>query len=121
MVGFGPAERGSQLFQEVAAARRRRLGSAFGGSEPTMSRASSWSPTRPRRRPIDSRTTSSAPSIVHRALDEGGRSPAAQLLKQHAAARDAILQALTGRSGIAARHERNPEGTYEAFSGTDAT
>jgi len=55
--------------------------------------------------------------------DEGGRSPAAQLLKQQGVTRDAIFQALTGVRGSQRVTTENPEGTYQALEryGRDLT
>src|SRR3989442_9774634 len=55
--------------------------------------------------------------------DEGGRSPAAQLLKQNTVTRDTILQALTSVRGSQRVTNENPEGTYQALEryGRDLT
>jgi ATP-dependent Clp protease ATP-binding subunit ClpB len=55
--------------------------------------------------------------------DEGGRSPAAQLLKQQGVVRDTILQALTSVRGSQRVTNENPEGTYQALEryGRDLT
>jgi ATP-dependent Clp protease ATP-binding subunit ClpB len=55
--------------------------------------------------------------------DEGGRSPAAQLLKQRGATRDSIFQALTSVRGSQRVTNENPEGTYQALEryGKDLT
>src|SRR5260221_10780435 len=55
--------------------------------------------------------------------DEGGPSPAAQLLKQHKVTRDSILQALTSVRGSQRVTNENPEGTYQALEryGRDLT
>src|SRR6184192_3927777 len=55
--------------------------------------------------------------------DETGRSPGAQLLKQHGITRDTILQALTAVRGSQRVTSQNPEGTYQALEryGRDLT
>jgi len=55
--------------------------------------------------------------------DETGRSPAAQLLKQHGITRDTILQSLTTVRGSQRVTTENPEGTYQALEryGRDLT
>ncbi len=55
--------------------------------------------------------------------DETGRSPAAQLLKQHGVTRDTILQALTSVRGSQRITNENPEATYQALEryGRDLT
>jgi ATP-dependent Clp protease ATP-binding subunit ClpB len=55
--------------------------------------------------------------------DESGRSPGAQLLKQHGVTRDPILQALTGVRGSQRVTNENPEATYQALEryGRDLT
>jgi ATP-dependent Clp protease ATP-binding subunit ClpB len=54
---------------------------------------------------------------------EGGRAPAAGLLKQRGASKDAILQALTAVRGSQRVTDQNPEGKYQALEryGRDLT
>ena len=47
--------------------------------------------------------------------DEAGRSPGAQLLKQHAVTKDSIFAALAGVRGSQRVTSQNPEGTYQAL------
>jgi ATP-dependent Clp protease ATP-binding subunit ClpB len=56
-------------------------------------------------------------------VDEGGRSPAAQVLKAHGVTHDAVLQALTSVRGSQRVTNENPEGTYQALEryGRDLT
>jgi ATP-dependent Clp protease ATP-binding subunit ClpB len=102
----------------------KKLPTAFGGAEPSMS---------PRLKLVTDQAQAEADrlkddfvSTEHLFIalsDEGGRSPSAQLLKKHAAGRDAILQALTSVRGSQRVTNENPEGTYEALTryGRDLT
>jgi ATP-dependent Clp protease ATP-binding subunit ClpB len=111
----------------VARAARELLAkipSAYGGSEPGLS-------------PRLNRVTTAAESEAARMkddfvstehlfidiADEGGRSPAAELLKQHGVTRDTILQALTSIRGSQRVTSENPESTYKALEryGRDLT
>ncbi len=101
-----------------------RIPSAYGGSEPGLS-------------PRLSKVTTAAESEASRMkdefvstehlfiaiADEGGRSPAAQLLKQLGVVRDTILQALASVRGSQRVTTENPEGTYQALEryGRDLT
>ncbi len=102
----------------------KKLPAAYGGSEPGMS---------PRLTLVTDQAQAEADrlkddfvSTEHLFIalsDESGRSPSAQLLKQHGIARDAILQALTTVRGSQRVTSANPEGTYEALEryGRDLT
>src|SRR5216117_594178 len=84
-----------------------RIPSAYGGSEPGLS---------PRLSKVT--TTDEFVSTEHLFIaiaDEGGRSPAAQLLKQLGVVRDTILQALASVRGSQRVTTENPEGTYQAL------
>ena len=101
-----------------------KIPSAYGGAEPGLS-------------PRLNKVTTTAEAEAARMKDEyvstehlfialaeeGGRSPAAQLLKQHGVTRDAILQALTSVRGSQRVTNENPEGTYQALEryGRDLT
>src|SRR6266545_3922821 len=101
-----------------------RIPSAYGGSEPGLS---------PRLNKVTTAAESDASrmkdefvSTEHLFIavaDEGGRSPAAQLLKQQGVTRDTILQALTSVRGSQRVTSENPEGTYQALEryGRDLT
>src|SRR5881397_2657402 len=101
-----------------------RIPSAYGGSEPGLS---------PRLNKVTAATESeagrmtdeyvSAEHLFIAIADVGGRSPAAQLLKQQGVTRDAILHALTGVRGSQRVTNENPEGTYQALEryGRDLT
>ena len=101
-----------------------RIPSAYGGSEPGLS---------PRLNKVTAAAESeagrmtdeyvSAEHLFIAIADEGGRSPAAQLLKQQGVTRDAILHALTGVRGSQRVTNENPEGTYQALEryGRDLT
>jgi ATP-dependent Clp protease ATP-binding subunit ClpB len=101
-----------------------RIPSAYGGSEPGLS---------PRLNKVTSAAEAEASrmkdefvSTEHLFIavaDEGGRSPAAQLLKQQSVVRDTILQALTSVRGSQRVTNENPEGTYQALEryGRDLT
>src|SRR5882672_4780061 len=103
----------------VARSARELLGklpSAYGGAEPGLS---------PRLNKVTAAAEAEASrmkdeyvSTEHLFIaiaDEGGRSPAAQLLKQHGVTRDAILQALTNVRGSQRVTSENPESTYQAL------
>jgi ATP-dependent Clp protease ATP-binding subunit ClpB len=101
-----------------------KLPSAYGGAEPTLS---------PRLNKVTSAAEDEASrmkddyvSTEHLFIsiaDEGGRSPAAQLLKQNNVTRNTILQALTSVRGSQRVTNENPEGTYQALEryGRDLT
>ena len=112
---------------QVARAARdlvAKLPSAYGGAEPTLS---------PRLNKVTSAAEDEASrmkddyvSTEHLFIsiaDEGGRSPAAQLLKQNNVTRNTILQALTSVRGSQRVTNENPEGTYQALEryGRDLT
>src|SRR6185295_14797147 len=112
---------------QIARAARDQIGklpSAYGGAEPTLS---------PRLNKLTtaaedeaSRMKDEYVSTEHLFLviaDEGGRSPAAQLLKQNNVTRNTILQALTSVRGSQRVTNENPEGTYQALEryGRDLT
>jgi ATP-dependent Clp protease ATP-binding subunit ClpB len=102
----------------------KKIPSAYGGAEPGLS---------PRLNKVATAAESDADrmkdeyvSTEHLFIaiaDEGGRSPAALLLKQHGVTRDTILQALTGVRGSQRVTNENPEGTYQALEryGRDLT
>jgi ATP-dependent Clp protease ATP-binding subunit ClpB len=102
----------------------KKIPSAYGGSEPGLS---------PRLNKVAAAAESDADrmkdeyvSTEHLFIaiaDEGGRSAAAQLLKQHGVTRDTILQALTSVRGSQRVTNANPEGTYQALEryGRDLT
>src|SRR5438132_13077018 len=113
--------------EQLARAAREliaKIPSAYGGSEPGLS---------PRLNKVTTAAESDAAqlkdeyvSTEHLFLaiaDEGGRSAAAQLLKQHNVTRNTILQALTGVRGSQRVTTENPEGTYQALEryGRDLT
>jgi ATP-dependent Clp protease ATP-binding subunit ClpB len=101
-----------------------RIPSAYGGSEPGLS---------PRLNQVTTAAEAEASrmkdefvSTEHLFIavaDEGGRSPAAQLLKQQGVGRDTILQALASVRGSQRVTNENPEGTYQALEryGRDLT
>jgi ATP-dependent Clp protease ATP-binding subunit ClpB len=101
-----------------------RIPSAYGGSEPGLS---------PRLNKVTTAAEAEASrmkdefvSTEHLFIavaDEGGRSPAAQLLKQQGVVRDTILQALTSVRGSQRVTNENPESTYQALEryGRDLT
>jgi ATP-dependent Clp protease ATP-binding subunit ClpB len=101
-----------------------KIPSAYGGSEPGLS---------PRLNKVTAAAEAEAGrmkdefvSTEHLFIaiaDEGGRSPAAQLLKQMGVSRDTILQALAGVRGSQRVTTENPEGTYQALEryGRDLT
>jgi ATP-dependent Clp protease ATP-binding subunit ClpB len=100
------------------------LPSAYGGSEPGLS---------PRLNKVATAAEAEAArmkdeyvSTEHLFIaiaDEGGRAPAAQLLKQNKVTRDSILQALATVRGSQRVTNENPEGTYQALEryGRDLT
>jgi ATP-dependent Clp protease ATP-binding subunit ClpB len=102
----------------------KKLPAAYGGAEPGMS---------PRLKLVTDQAQAEADRLKDEFVstehlfialaDEGGRSPAALLLKQQGVGRDAILQALTGVRGSQRVTNENPEGTYEALEkyGRDLT
>jgi len=108
----------------AARALLSRIPSAYGGSEPGLS---------PRLNKVATAAEAEASrmkdefvSTEHLFIaiaDEGGRSPAAQLLKQHGIVRDTILQALASVRGSQRVTSENPEGTYQALEryGRDLT
>ena len=114
-----PAAIGSAARQLLA-----KLPTAFGGAEPPLS---------PRLRLVLDRAQAEAThmkddfvSTEHvfiATTDEAGRSPAAQLLKDHKVTRDTILQALTSVRGSQRVTNENPEATYQALEkyGRDLT
>ncbi len=101
-----------------------KLPSAYGGAQPGMS---------PRLKLVTDQAQAEADRLkdeyvstehlVIAIADEGGRSPAAQLLKQHGVNRDSILQSLTSVRGSQRVTNENPEGTYQALEryGRDLT
>ncbi|HEV2984724.1 MAG TPA: ATP-dependent chaperone ClpB [Vicinamibacterales bacterium] len=112
---------------QVARAGRElvaKIPSAYGGSEPGLS---------PRLNKVATAAEAEASrmkddfvSTEHLFIaiaDEGGRSPAAQLLKQQGVARDTVLQALASVRGSQRVTNENPEGTYQALEryGRDLT
>jgi ATP-dependent Clp protease ATP-binding subunit ClpB len=113
-----------EQFARAARELIAKIPSAYGGSEPGLS---------PRLNKVTTAAESDAAqmkdeyvSTEHLFLaiaDEGGRSAAAQLLKQHNVTRSTILQALTGVRGSQRVTTENPEGTYQALEryGRDLT
>src|SRR5438093_12733570 len=101
-----------------------KLPSAYGGAQPGLS---------PRLKLVTDQAQAEADRLkdeyvstehlVIAIADEGGRSPAAQLLKQHGITRDSILQSLTTVRGSQRVTTENPEGTYQALEryGRDLT
>jgi ATP-dependent Clp protease ATP-binding subunit ClpB len=101
-----------------------KLPSAYGGAQPGMS---------PRLKLITDQAQAEADRLKDEFVstehlfisiaDESGRSPSAQLLKQHGITRDSILQALTTVRGSQRVTTENPEGTYQALEryGRDLT
>jgi ATP-dependent Clp protease ATP-binding subunit ClpB len=102
----------------------KRLPQAYGGSQPGMS---------PRADLVTQKAEAEAARLKDEFVstehlfiaiaDESGRSPGAQLLKQHGVTRDSILQALTSVRGSQRVTNENPEGTYQALEryGRDLT
>src|SRR5437016_11596549 len=101
-----------------------RLPQAYGGSQPGMS---------PRFNLVTQKAEAEADRLKDEYVstehlfiaiaDESGRSPSAQLLKQHGITRDGILQSLTSVRGSQRVTSENPEGTYQALEryGRDLT
>src|SRR5438105_760848 len=93
-----------------------KLPSAYGGSEPGLS---------PRLNNVTSAAEAEAAQmkdeyvstehLVIAVADEGGRAPAAQLLKQHGVTHNTSLQALASVRGSQRVTNENPEGTYQAL------
>jgi ATP-dependent Clp protease ATP-binding subunit ClpB len=111
----------------IAKAARELVGklpSAYGGAQPGLS---------PRLKLVTDQAQAEADRLkdeyvstehlVIAIADEGGRSPAAQLLRQHGITRDTILQSLTSIRGSQRVTNENPEGTYQALEryGRDLT
>ena len=101
-----------------------RIPSAYGGSEPGLSPRLNTVTTAAEAQA--SRMKDEFVSTEHLFIaiaDEGGRSPAAQLLKPLGITRDTILQALTSVRGSQRVTTENPEGTYQALEryGRDLT
>jgi ATP-dependent Clp protease ATP-binding subunit ClpB len=111
----------------IAAATRellKKLPSAYGGSEPTLS---------PPLRTVTDQAQAEADRLKDEYVstehlfiaiaDEAGRSPAAQMLRQRGITRDSILQSLTSVRGSQRVTTENPEGTYQALEryGRDLT
>src|SRR5881396_2156461 len=102
----------------------KKLPQAYGGAEPSMS---------PRLKLVTDQAEAEAERLKDEYVstehlfiaiaDEGGRAPAAQLLKQQGVTRDTILQALTTVRGSQRVTNENPEGTYQALEryGRDLT
>jgi ATP-dependent Clp protease ATP-binding subunit ClpB len=101
-----------------------KLPSAYGGAQPGMS---------PRLKLVTDQAQAEADRLKDEFVstehllvaiaDEAGRSPSAQLLKQHGVTRDAIFKALTTVRGSQRVTNENPEGTYQALEryGRDLT
>jgi ATP-dependent Clp protease ATP-binding subunit ClpB len=101
-----------------------KLSQAYGGAEPMLS---------PRLRLVTDAAQAEADRmkdeyvstehLLIAIVDEAGRSPAAQLLKQSGITRDTVLQALTSVRGSQRVTSENPEGTYQALEryGRDLT
>ena len=117
--GVDPAVIGRSARELVA-----KLPSAYGGAQPGLS---------PRLKLVTDQAQAEADRLKDEYVstehlfiaiaDEGGRSPAAQLLKQHGSTRDSILQSLTSVRGSQRVTTENPEGTYQALEryGRDLT
>jgi ATP-dependent Clp protease ATP-binding subunit ClpB len=101
-----------------------KLSSAYGGAQPSLS---------PRMKLVTDQAQAEADRLKDEYVstehlfiaiaDESGRSPSAQLLKQHGITRDSILQSLTSVRGSQRVTNENPEGTYQALEryGRDLT
>jgi ATP-dependent Clp protease ATP-binding subunit ClpB len=101
-----------------------KLSQAYGGAEPMLS---------PRLRLVTDAAQAEADRmkdeyvstehLLIAIVDEAGRSPAAQVLKQSGITRDTVLQALTSVRGSQRVTSENPEGTYQALEryGRDLT
>src|SRR6058998_1921367 len=102
----------------------KKLPQAYGGAEPGMA---------PRFKLVTDQAQAEADRLKDEYVstehlfiaiaDESGRSPGAQLLRQHGVTRDTILQALTAVRGSQRVTSENPEGTYQALEryGRDLT
>jgi ATP-dependent Clp protease ATP-binding subunit ClpB len=102
----------------------KKLPSAYGGAQPGMS---------PRLKLVTDQAQAEADRLKDEFVstehllvaiaDEAGRSPGAQLLKQHGITRDDIFKALTSVRGSQRVTNENPEGTYQALEryGRDLT
>jgi ATP-dependent Clp protease ATP-binding subunit ClpB len=102
----------------------KKLPSAYGGSQPGLS---------PRLKLVTDQAQAEADRLKDEFVstehllvaiaDETGRSPSAQLLKQHGITRDSIFTALTTVRGSQRVTNENPEGTYQALEryGRDLT
>src|SRR5476649_2073141 len=111
-------------FARAAHELLKKLPAAYGGAEPGLS---------PRLKLVTDQAQAEADRLKDEFVstehlfialaDEGGRSPTAQLLKQHGITRDAILKALTAVRGSQRVTSENPEATYEALEkyGRDLT
>src|SRR2546430_4007860 len=94
----------------------KRLPQAYGGSQPGMS--SRFNLVTEKAQVEADHLKDEFVSTEHLFIaiaDESGRSPGAQLLKEHGISRDTILQALTGVRGSQRVTNENPEGTYQAL------
>jgi ATP-dependent Clp protease ATP-binding subunit ClpB len=101
-----------------------KLPSAYGGSQPGMA---------PRLKLVTDQAQAEADRLKDEFVstehlfvaiaDESGRSPSAQLLKQHGVTRDRVFQALSSVRGSQRVTTENPEGTYQALEryGRDLT
>src|SRR5262245_31275702 len=117
--GLDPATIAREARELVA-----KLPSAYGGAQPGLS---------PRMKLVTDQAQAEADRLKDEYVstehlfiaiaDEGGRSPAAQLLKRHGITRDSILQSLTSVRGSQRVTNENPEGTYQALEryGRDLT
>ena len=93
-----------------------KLPQAYGGAQPGMS---------PRVKKVTDRAQQEADRLKDEYVstehllvaiaDEGGRSPGAQLLKQHGVTKDQIFAALTSVRGSQRVTNENPESTYQAL------
>ncbi len=102
----------------------KKISSAYGGAQPAMS---------PRFKLVTDQAQAEADRLKDEFVstehlfvaiaDESGRSPAAQLLKQHGITRDRIFEVLTSVRGSQRVTNENPEGTYQALEryGRDLT
>ncbi len=102
----------------------KKISSAYGGAQPAMSPRLKLA-TDQAQADAD-RLTDEYVSTEHLFIgiaDETGRSPAAQLLKQHGITRDRILETLKTVRGSQRVTTENPEGTYQALEryGRDLT
>src|SRR5256886_115449 len=102
----------------------KRLPQAYGGSQPGMS--SRFNLVTEKAQVEADHLKDEFVSTEHLFIaiaDESGRSPGAQLLKEHGITRDTILQALTGVRGSQRVTTENPEATYQALEryGRDLT